>query len=175
MKSFSALAALCLAVASSAPALMGQAAPSHLGIAAGAVFPAGTFAKGAGAGFNVTGMMGIDPRTLPVGFRLEASFNSFGGKHGNPGTKISSANFNLVWTVPISGVAPYVIGGIAYYRHSGTIATIGNGAANNGGYNIGAGLRIPLESFDTIIQARYNHISESGVTTFVPVTFGIFF
>ena len=72
------------------------------------------------------------------------------------------------------GIAPYAIGGVGYYRVSSSAT--GTVASNHFGFNAGAGLDVPLSGFTTFIEARYNRISESGVSTsFVPVTVGVMF
>jgi len=164
------------AIAGTARAQMG-ANPAHFGIAAGASIPTGDLGKAADVGYNVTGMLEINPPTLPVGFRLEAAYNAFSFKSGGGSWKESAAIGNVLWTVPGTGIKPYLIGGIGYYRETGTIVGIGNGSANHFGLNAGGGVKLPLSRFETFIEARYHRISENGgkSASFVPITFGIVF
>lgn len=180
MKTLSVAAAAVLVaavgVASSARAQTG-ANPAHLGIAAGASIPTGDLGNNVDLGYNITGMLELSPPTLPVGFRIEAAYNAFNFKGGGGSWKESAAIGNVVWSMPSPGIKPYLIGGVGYYRETGTIVGIGSGSANHFGFNAGGGIKLPLTGFDTFIEARYHRISEDGgnSASFVPITFGILF
>jgi opacity protein-like surface antigen len=150
--------------------------PVQIGVAVGGSFPLGNFGTNFNTGFNLTGTVGINPVGLPVGFRIDGSYNQFGSK-GTPSVnaKIAGVSGNVLLNVPGGVViAPYVIGGVGYYRVSSSAT--GTAASNNFGFNAGAGVRIPLTGFMTFIEARYTRITESGgSTSFVPVTVGIMF
>jgi hypothetical protein len=171
-----AAAIVTIGAASSARAQMG-ANPAHFGIAAGASIPTGDLGNAVDVGYNITGMLELSPPTLPVGFRLEGAYNAFNFKGGGGSWKESAAIGNVLWSMPSTGIKPYLIGGIGYYRETGTVAGIGSGSANHFGFNAGAGVKLPLTGFETFIEARYHRISENSgnSASFVPITFGIVF
>jgi hypothetical protein len=149
--------------------------PIQVGVALGGAIPLSDFGNGFNTGFNLTGTVGINPAGLPVGFRIDAAYNQFGSKGTtNVNAKIAGVSGNVVLTMAGAQMAPYLIGGVGYYRVSSSLT--GTVASNNFGFNAGAGLQIPLSGFATFIEARYNRISENGgSTSFVPVTVGVMF
>ena len=157
--------------------------PIQVGVAVGAAVPVSDLGNSFSTGFNVTGTIGINVPLLPVGFRIDAAYNQFGGKvrpNGAGGTsnvnaKIAGVSGNVVFGIPGAVIiSPYLIGGVGYYRVSSSAT--GSVASNNVGFNAGAGVKIPLLVFATFIEARYNRVSESGgSTSFIPVTVGVMF
>jgi hypothetical protein len=150
--------------------------PVQVGAAVGGAFPLSDFGKSFNTGFNVTGMIGINVPLLPVGFRIDAAYNQFGAKGtSNVNAKIAGVSGNVLFGIPGAViVSPYLIGGVGYYRVSSSAT--GSVASNNFGFNVGAGIKIPLVVFSTFIEARYTRISETGgSTSFVPVTVGVMF
>lgn len=150
--------------------------PVQVGVAVGGAFPLSDFGKSFNAGFNVTGMLGINVPLLPVGFRIDAAYNQFGAKGtSNVNAKIAGVSGNVLFGIPGAViVSPYLIGGVGYYRVSSSAT--GSVASNNFGFNVGAGIKIPLVVFSTFIEARYTRISDTGgSTSFAPVTVGVMF
>ncbi len=139
---------------------------------AGAAVPTGDFADGAKTGYNIGG--GLDMSMgMPIGFRADVDYSGFsfkdavGGGNGN----IFSGRLNA--TVGTSGMGPrfYGIAGGGFYRFSA------DGSSDTKfGFNVGAGIDLPLGTLASRIEARYHSISSNGATTsYVPVTFGIRF
>lgn len=175
------------------PATTPTPRPYTLGIAIGAALPTGDLADGVNTGYNATGHIGLQPASLPIGFRLEASYNDFGVKKsllaGTGANDASTRAFgmlaNLVVPIPMGGarVTPYVIGGVGMYNTK--VAVTADGASisedeNDFGFNAGGGLQIPFSSFKGFIEARYHRISlgnkmDGGSASFVPITLGISF
>ena len=150
--------------------------PVQIGVAVGGALPLSDFGKSFNSGFNVTGTMAINVPLLPVGFRIDAAYNQFGAKGtSNINAKIAGVSGNAVFSVPGAViVSPYLIGGVGYYRVSSSAT--GSVAANDFGFNVGAGVKVPLVVFSTFIEARYTRVSESGGSmSFVPVTVGVMF
>lgn len=150
--------------------------PVQVGVAVGGAFPLSDLGNSFSAGFNVTGMLGINVPLLPVGFRIDAAYNQFGAKGtSNVNAKIAGVSGNVLFSIPGAViVSPYLIGGVGYYRVSSSVT--GSVASNNFGFNAGAGIKIPLVVFSTLIEARYTRVSETGgSTSFVPVTVGVMF
>jgi hypothetical protein len=164
-----------VSVASSARAQLGGN-PAHVGIAAGIAIPTGDLANIVDNGYNVAGMLQLEPPAMPVAFRLEVGYNSFNNQGGGGSWKESSATANGILNIPSTGIKPYVIGGIGYYHDTQPVAVIGNGSSNHFGFNVGGGIKLPLTGFDTFLEARYHRINETGITvTFIPITFGVLF
>jgi opacity protein-like surface antigen len=90
---------------------------------------------------------------------------------------ISSANANLVYNLPGTGITPYLIGGAGIYNLKSDIDGADDpDSQNKFGVNGGIGASFPLSGFNTFIEARYHHVfTENVATQFIPVTFGISF
>ncbi len=152
--------------------------PFQIGAAAGIAFPTGDLGNATNTGYNVTVAVGYSPPALPIGLRFEAAYNEFGNKVIGGKTNIPAFTANAVFALPAAGFTPYLIGGAGLYR-VGANTSFGNAEAKNDfGFNIGAGVKLPLSSsFETFVEARYNRVSLSGdnagSVSFVPVTFGI--
>lgn len=161
-----------------APAASAQFSnPIQIGGAGGVAFPTSDLGTATNTGFNATLMVGLSPPALPVGLRFEAAYNEFGNQVGGGNTNVAAFTANAVFAMPSAGFTPYVIGGAGLYRTSAS--AFGNsGSENDLGFNIGAGVKIPLSSsFETFVEARYNRVSLSGNNapslSFIPVTVGI--
>ena len=88
--------------------------------------------------------------------------------------KFASVTGNVVVAMPAVGIKPYAIGGLGFYHVSSSVT--GTTASNDFGFNVGAGINVPLTGFATFVEARYNRVSESGGSaSFVPITFGVMF
>ncbi len=151
--------------------------PVRLGVSLGAAIPTGDFGSAVKTGYNVTGSLALQPVALPIGFRIDAAFNQFGFKAGGGNANVFSVTGNaLANVIPGPALGAYVIGGPGYYHESVSGTVVSGESQNHFGFNVGAGLKIPLTGFDTFIEARYHRISENGgSTSFVPVTVGILF
>ena len=150
--------------------------PVQVGVAVGGAFPQSDFGNSFNTGFNITGMLGINVPLLPVGFRIDAAYNQFGAKGiSTVNAKIAGVSGNVLFGIPGAViVSPYLIGGVGYYRVSSSAT--GSVASNDFGFNVGAGVKVPLLVFSTFIEARYTRVSETGgSTSFVPVTVGVMF
>lgn len=181
MKRFSISAAFILCATLGAAASAGaQAAtvlkPVQLGVALGGAIPLSDFGKSFNTGYNFTGTIGFNPVGLPVGFRIDGAYNQFGSKGTTKvNAKIADVSGNVVFSMTgTPEMTPYLIGGIGYYHTSSSIA--GSSSANNVGFNVGGGLKVPLSGFGVFVEARYNHFTDNGAaTSFVPVTVGVMF
>jgi opacity protein-like surface antigen len=147
--------------------------PVQFGVAAGAAIPMSDLSDFFSTGFNGTVTLGLNPALIPLGIRIDGAYNQFGLKGGGDNLRLASATGNLVYSVPSTGISPYAIGGIGFYNLS---ASSGGSSENDFGWNIGGGIKMPLSGFDTFIEARYNQVQTSGISTkFIPITFGIMF
>ena len=158
-------------------AQLGVLKPFQLGIAGGAAQPMSDLSNTSNLGYNGTVAMGINLPFIPVGLRIDGSYNQFAAKAtGGAKLHVMSATANVVWRLPSIGVSPYLIGGAGLYMPTVTAPTIPSTTDNHLGWNAGAGINLPLSVFKAFVEARYNRVSVSGGSLeFVPVTFGIMF
>jgi opacity protein-like surface antigen len=193
--------AFVASVALRASTAMGQGStslvkPISIGISGGVSVPTGDLANGSGGftgvntGYNVTGSIAVGLPVLPLGLRGDVSYNGFGSKNGqfaqadgasgpySANVKVIGATANVVYSLPLPApiVTPYAIAGIGMYDVR-TSPTVGSSTSKTDfGYNIGAGVKIPLVAFNAFVEARYHHVSQSnGSVSFVPITVGVMF
>jgi hypothetical protein len=177
------LGALALA-ATATPAF---AQKPSLGIAAGVSMPQGDFKDIAGSGLNATVALGLGMPMLPVGLRIEGSYNRFPfagaakdaadllDEKGN--WNFASATGNVTVGLPLSAVvvSPYVIAGAGMYWGNCSIKEACD-AESKFGYNGGLGVKLRAVLLSGYIEARYHSIqTEESSTNFVPITIGIMF
>jgi opacity protein-like surface antigen len=174
LSTFVASAAL---LATTVPARAQGYNPFQIGASGGIAFPTSDLGNVANTGYNVTVAVGYKPELTPIGVRAEAAYNEFGSKIFNGNVNIPAFTGNLVYGLPVGTLSPYVIGGAGLYRTSINVNNGGNASENDFGFNIGAGLKIPLSSgFETFVEARYHHVTQNnGSLSFVPITFGVMF
>jgi opacity protein-like surface antigen len=165
-----------VSVAAAVPNANAQSSnPFQIGGAAGIAFPTSDLGTFTNTGYNVTLAVGYNPAASPVGLRFEAAYNEFGFEGGGGNMNIPAFTANAVFALPASGFTPYVIGGGGLYRVGASNAFGNNSAENHFGFNVGAGVKLPLStSFETFIEARYNNVSVNNASlSFIPVTVGI--
>ena len=155
----------------------GYGNPITFGIVGGATIPVGDLSDVAGTGWHAGALLEWSTPTLPVGVRFEGTYHKFGEKDENY-PNIIAGLVNLVWNFPMTQpytVRPYLIGGGGLYSYR----CDGCSTSNNFGLNGGAGLRVPLSGFSTIIEARYHIAFNSGAgasnRSFIPISVGILF
>ena len=170
--------------------------PVSFGISGGVAVPSGDLSNGTGNGFtgvntgyDVTASLAIALPVLPFGLRGDASYNSFGQKNFafpanvgntsyNSGVRVASFTANIVYQIslPAPIVRPYLIGGVGAYNTHFSGAPSGQQSSTNAGFNIGAGIALPLILANTFVEARYHRVNASqGTIAYIPVTIGIMF
>jgi hypothetical protein len=140
------------------------------------------------SGYHVQGSLYISPPLLPIGFRVDGTYDNFAAKTTNGVTSGSSSlaglSGNVVYGLGGLIVGPYVLAGVGYYHSSASINNSNAVTGNNPGFNIGAGLKFGIGDLGATAEARYVIVSTSnnslGATNqpsakFVPITFGISF
>ncbi len=150
--------------------------PVSLGISAGAAIPVSDLGNDYSTGWNATVSLGFNSYGSPLGFRVDGMYNSMSPQSGVnlPDVKISSANANLVYALPGTGIRPYLIGGAGIYGLKSDFP--GASTTTKLGLNGGIGASFPLSGFNTFVEARLHHVfSDNVATQFIPVTFGISF
>jgi Outer membrane protein beta-barrel domain len=145
----------------------------HINVAAGATLPTGTFSDAVDVGYHLTGGVGVQDRALPLGFRAEVSYDSFGGKRGFGNLHAIGFTGNGSYDFTnggVNGTTFYLIGGLGFYNVGGD----NGGSDTNFGWNVGGGFRWPLSGFSAYIEARFHSVTNTNVR-FVPITFGLRF
>jgi len=176
---FAALAALAAASSTSSAQ---STKPVSLGISAGAAIPVSDLGNLYNSGYNGTVSLGFNSYGSPLGFRIDGMYNSMSAQDSYPGLedlKISSANANIVYALPGTGIRPYLIGGAGVY---GVKKDHPNAPTDTKfGLNGGIGASFPLSGFNTFVEARVHRVLNYNIdpnftpVTFIPVTFGISF
>ncbi len=192
MSGFSRFVAITAIAVSSAAAVAGaQGAtsatkPFSFGISGGAAIPTGNLSNGVNTGYDVGGHIALGAPGLPIGFRGDVNYDNFGAKgaagSGNGSAHVISYMANAVLGIPVvPGLSPYLIGGIGafspgYSATSGSTTYTGS-TGTKFGFDLGAGLTIPLTGFNAFVEARYNRFNNDGggSTSFIPITFGVMF
>jgi hypothetical protein len=186
MKRYLLAVAALAAVALSATTSSAQSNKAiSLGISGGAAIPVGDFGQDYTTGYNGTVSLMFKSIGSPIGLRVDGMYNRMSVKNdrtiGIPGfgtvdaAVISSANANLVYSLPGTGITPYLIGGAGVYNLKLDLDGADSpDSENKFGVNGGIGASFPLSGFNTFVEARFHHIfSEGKATQFIPVTFGI--
>lgn len=173
-------AVLAVAVGLAAPAARAQLPgvpgvnPFSFGLEAGPSFPLGQFGDVAKAGFTGDALAELRLPVLPVGVRLEAGYSQFGGKAvagvGTWHAFTGSADVVLRTSpVALTLVRPYLLGGLS-------VVSLNQGAGTKVGYNVGAGLSVPLAVVTVFGDVRYTHAGTTGAGfTTLPVRVGVRF
>lgn len=157
-----------------------------LGISAGAAIPVGDFGDFYSTGYNGTVSLGFRSVGSPIGIRIDGMYNKMDVKDDAsitlPGfgivesASIMSANANLVYSLPGTGINPYLIGGGGIYSTKLHGDGFDTDSENKFGLNGGIGASFPLSGFNAFLEARFHHIfTDESATQFIPVTFGISF
>ena len=155
-------------------------------IFAGAAFPTGDNRNALNTGFTAGAGADLGALLLPIGLRADASYTQFGLKNNGSGSTGNSSDvsgrINAVLGIPSIVVSPYLIGGVGFYHiMTSVLAPVLNGGSLSGssnkfGWNIGAGIDLPLIAFAGRLEARYHSVStDGGRYTYLPVTVGIRF
>lgn len=166
-----------LVVAASLVAVPAAFAQTSFSVAAGATMPVGNAADGMNMGYNLTAGLGIKPPLAPIGARIEGMFSQlpFKGLLDGNNARVLAGTVNATLSgagmpVPMG----YLIGGLGLYNMGSDID--GASSSTKFGFNIGAGLNIPLTGFGTFIEARLHYIATEGdATMLVPINFGVKF
>jgi hypothetical protein len=149
----------------------------RIGISAGVAWPQSDLSTTTDTGYNGTLSLFVTPQSFPLGLRFDAGYNRFDFQTGGGGVRVVSATGNLFFSMPITSMlSPYIVGGGGLYNVGYLYTGLANRSTSHFGFNIGGGIKLPLEGFDALLEARYNRVNVNGGTIgYVPVTFGISF
>ncbi|CAN5895796.1 hypothetical protein BH23GEM9_BH23GEM9_31060 [soil metagenome] len=154
-----------------------DASAQAFGIGAGPSFPLSVLGDEFETGYHVQLSAGLAPASLPVGLRFDGAYNYFPEDDGH--FRVISGSANAVLALPMSGLSPYIIGGLGVYNSRGehddeVEAGHGHESVTNLGGNIGAGIRFALPGLSVFVEARlHNVFSEGEQVRFIPLTLGI--
>ncbi len=171
--------------------------PFSFGISGGAAIPMSDLSNGSSNGFtgvntgyNVTGSVALGFPVIPFSVRADVAYNSFGTKNVQVAANANSASYNadarvvgvtanavLPIPLPVPILSPYLIGGVGAYNVRLTpFAGAANSSQTNRGFNLGAGVTLPLPGLNTFVEARYHRVNmNNGSMAFVPITVGVMF
>jgi hypothetical protein len=177
------LAALVAATLLATPAVAHAQLRTSISIAGGLSAPVSTLADHADAGYNLAAGLAFGAPLIPAGIRLEVGLNGFNGQTGTVSNasdvRIISGTVNGTLAMGPLGSSPYLIGGVGAYNRRFSSDGLASGDRTTGGFNAGAGVRFPLGSLGTFVEARYHHMlgnaSDGTNYRFIPVTFGVSF
>jgi hypothetical protein len=173
-------ASLLLVGASTADAQF--ASPIRFNVNAGASLPVGTLSDdivdgggGAELGFHVGAGLELRPPLMPVGLRFDGAYDRLGIQDFDAAWSIWSLTANAVVSPMASPL--YFIGGIGFYGSDITGDDAGDvDSETDFGFNLGAGLSLPLTGFSAFIEGRWHNVNTEGDNLqFIPITFGIRF
>jgi opacity protein-like surface antigen len=170
----STIAGATLAVAAVAPVAVAQDAAAtravRFGVEGGLSMPSGDFGDGFNMGFLIGGIMDITPANWPFAIRTNLDYQRWGSDADINANSISVTGDAMFAFPTNSGIKPYVLGGVGFYR-SDCDADICE-AQNDVGFNFGGGLNFNLGTLDTHVEARYH---TAGDLDYIPIVFGIRF
>ena len=173
MRLLSTAAVLLVGSLIAAPAANAQMA---LSVAAGASLPMGDTGDALDMGYNASIGLGIKPPLAPLGVRIEGMFNSFEYKE----TVATDASHRILGLIANGVLSPplmpvYAIGGLGMYQNKVSVGSMSS-SETDFGFNIGAGVNLPLTGFSTFAELRYHHIPvEGGSIKFLPISVGLRF
>ena len=190
LKALTAVALASAFVATSAQAQ--KSMPVTFGVGGGVNLPLSNFKDVAKLGFQGTGMVGFAPANLPVGFRVDGSYqqnkydDGFAAGAGKWQTIYGTANVVYTFkTAETSKIHPYLIAGGGVYNlkdkpDAGTSASI-----TKFGVNGGAGFDMAVGSAKVFIEGRFHNVFKGSFdindptveksANFVPITVGVKF
>ena len=158
------------------------ASPIRFNVNAGAAVPVGTLADdgvnggSANVGFHVGAGLELRAPLMPIGLRFDGAYDRMGIEGADASWTIWNLTGNAILSPAVSPI--YFIGGVGFY---GTDIT-GNDVVGDVpsetdfGFNLGAGLSLPLTGFSTFIEARWHNVNTEGDNIqFIPIVFGIRF
>jgi opacity protein-like surface antigen len=177
------LAAAPLALALTAAAAQAQATtgaptrPVSFGIAGGLSIPSGDIGDAVESGFLVGGLLEFARPASPLAFRVEVDYSRFGSKLDIAGAgdlRVISGVANVLYKFAGQTARPYLLGGLGVFN-SGSSAE-DSGSETDLGFNVGAGLEVPLSGITVFGDVRYKSILASpDNVNFIPIRVGIRF
>ena len=181
-----ALTAVAMATAFTASTAHAQT-PVTFGVGGGVNVPLGDFSDGVKMGFQGTALVEFAPANLPVGFRVDGTYqqNKFSddlaaGVNGDGKFQNIYGTADVVYTFKTAESSmfhPYLIAGGGVYNGKAKFdSDIDTESSTKFGVNGGAGFDYAAGSATIFLEARFHNVfTEGSNTTFVPITVGVKF
>jgi opacity protein-like surface antigen len=159
------------------------ASPIRFNVNAGVALPVGDLSDEGFAelGFHLGAGLEFRGPLMPIGLRFDGAYDRMGIEDADAAYTIWNLTANAVVSPMASPL--YFIGGIGFYSTdvSGDDVIGDPDAQTDFGFNLGAGLSLPLTGFSAFVEARYHRVStdedEFGLSSisFIPIVFGLRF
>ena len=177
------LSLLVVGALAAAPSALSAQISTGISLAGSLALPQGDSKQDTQSGYNAAVGLNIGAILLPVGFRLEGAYNGFNAKTLPTGATSANANIMSGTVNATVGLGlPSLIGGLGYDRQKSEVkggVFAGSDTQSAMGYNIGAGLRLPLGVMSTFVEARYHKLlgnrTDGTDYSYLPITFGVSF
>jgi len=172
-------ATFCLAFVASGAHAQGTSG-LHFGVEGGLSYPQGSTKDSFDNGWNGGALLVWNFPVVPVGLRVDGSYNRLDQKIASVGrAQVLAGTADVVVGFRALLLKPYFVGGVGYYRLDFSDASFPSafrGKSNETGWNAGAGISISLRNIDLIVEARYHSVATEGDRfKFVPVSVGLVF
>jgi hypothetical protein len=180
-----ALTAVAMATAFTASTAHAQT-PVSFGVGGGVSLPLGNFSDASKLGFQGTALVQFAPANLPVGFRVDGTYQqnkfsdlqaSLPSGDGKFQTIFGTADVVYTFkTAETSKIHPYLIAGGGVYNFKTKLDAGGSGSDTKFGANGGAGFDMAVGSAKVFLEGRFHNIFISGNNVnFIPITVGVKF
>ena len=154
------------------------------GVGGGVSKPVGSLGDVANTGWRAVGTLKVGVPLVPVGLRLDASYDRFGYQRTLLGASGSETGSQSVFAGTVNGtlrlsplplITPYAIAGIGPY-HTSCSGPATCESATHVGYNAGLGVYFGALLIHGFAEVRYHYVSmPGGSVQYVPVTVGLLF
>ena len=161
-------------------ALTAQSVTGALG--GGAAVPLGVLKDATNTGFHLLAAVALDPASLPIGIRIDGSYNRFGLSGGEDGhLRVFQATVNAVYRWPVADatrIRPYFMFGPGIYNYravaEGLPEFFQDDANTDIGFNAGAGIAFVVGTVGLFAEGRYHNVLVEGQNPeFLPITVGV--
>jgi len=154
------------------------------GVGGGLSMPFGSLGDVANPGWRALGTIKVGVPLVPVGLRLDASYDRFGFQRTPIGAAGSETGSQSVFAGTVNGtlrlsplplITPYAIAGLGPY-HVSCSGPASCESATHVGYNAGLGVYFGALLIHGFAEVRYHYVSmPGGNVQYVPVTVGLLF
>ncbi|MDQ6716886.1 MAG: outer membrane beta-barrel protein [Gemmatimonadota bacterium] len=170
---------IALVAALLTPAALSAQSRTAVAIAAGPSFPLAKFrdTQSSGMDYNLSFTRGSDD--APFGFRLDFGYDRMKGKASGttvgPERKIVSGTLNFLFSFSGHRAKPYLFGGPGGFKM--TSMPVAADSKTKFGWDLGAGVTLPLAGRAVYLESRINSISQTPAKPirFVPIVLGLLF
>jgi opacity protein-like surface antigen len=174
---------LTLALLAPASRVAGQG-PISLGVGGGLAMPFGALGNVANTGWRAMGTLAVGVPLVPVGLRVDASYDRFGFQKSPIGAAGSETGSQSIFAGTVNGtlrlsplplITPYAIAGLGPY-HVSCSGPASCESSTRFGYNAGLGIRFGALLVHGFAEVRYHYVPvPGGSVQYVPVTVGLLF